>query len=164
MGRRPAFAQYLIDSVRAAPDEVVLELVVTYLHRMGLGEPGAAMATFSGAPVVDDAQIDEALAKRPSQARPRREATRPSDRRRTRTSRADRALQVAKVLDFVTAQDSGVSRGQVAEALDLPPAVAGQALKALTADSKIHRAGERRFTRYGRSQALAEAAVQAAQT
>ncbi len=165
MARRPAFAQYLIDSVRAAPDEVVLELVINYLHGMGLGEPGAAMATFgTAAPVVDETQIDEALAKRPSRARgPRREPTRPSDRRRTRTSRADRAAQVAQVLEYVGAQAAGVSRGQVAEALDLPPAVAGQALKGLAADGKIHRAGERRFTRYGRSKSVAEAAVKAAQ-
>lgn len=164
MARRPAFAQYLIDSVRSAPDEVVLELVVNYLNGMGLGEPGAAMATFGTTPVIDSAQIDAAVAKRPSRARALRpEPTRPSDRRRTRTSRADRAAQVAEVLAYVGARDTGVSRGQVAEALDLPPAVAGQALKGLAADGKIHRAGERRFTRYGRTKGAAEAAVKAAQ-
>jgi len=163
MVARPAFAQYLIDSIRSAPDEVVLELVVNYLQQMG-GQPGAAMATFvTPASVMPSAELTQAVTKRTSRARVAREATRASDRRRTRTSRADRQAQIREVQRFVDERDTGVSRGEVAEALDLPPAVAAQALKTLAADGVLHRAGERRFTRYGRTKTIAEAASRDAQ-
>ncbi|MEM6790519.1 MAG: hypothetical protein AAF715_23570 [Myxococcota bacterium] len=213
MAVQPAFARFLIDTVRSAPDEVVLELVVHYLrHLETLAAPGpatgsaGAAALFSGAssppgaspavaraprpePTGETSEIPRSnplpspftpagvttvvdpqaitAAQRPSRDRVTRESDRRETRegavmpvRRRRTSQADRAADKARVLEHVRRLDAGVSRGAVAEILDLPPPAVGQILRALVEEGHIFRAGERRLARYGRTQELADRATQ----
>jgi hypothetical protein len=164
---RPAFAQYLIDMVRTAPDDVVLDLVMVYLQQRGSGGRLPDLTpppTEEAVPVIDPAKLAGAIKTRPSRARAAREATRPSDRRRARLGRDAREAQLADIERVVTERDEGVSRADVVEALSISAAEAGRGLKALTTAGRIHRAGERRLTRYGRTKAIAEAASKASRS
>jgi len=116
-----AFSKKLVDMVRSAPDEVILDLVRAQL--------------VGGNITVDASPTAVSFGPAPS---------------------SPRALDDA-VEDIVT-NSSGLSAGEVANAIRCDKARASAALKRLAKRGAIQRAGERRFTRYAADTQTAKAA------
>lgn len=130
-----AFAKHLVAMVRQLPDEAILELVKNHLEQgNGIGDEGMVVTTSS-----------------PSAKKPRTKT------KRRRRSSASRAKLKEAVLQAVTNSD-GMALSDVAEAVGASKTRVQPLLRALKDEGAIHLAGDRRFARYGRTKAIAEAA------
>ena len=124
------FAKRLVDMVRDMPDELLLELVRDHL------------ASADGAPAP----------RPPAPKSPRKRG----GKRRGRGGKSRAALE-AEVLAVVNA-GGGVAVADVAAATGAPKPRLSAILRSLRESGAIHAAGDRRFTRYGKTKAIAAAA------
>lgn len=127
------FAKRLVDMVREMPDDLLLELVRDHLASTG------------------DANLSPA--RGPAKSAPKRgRAARKGGR-----GKKSRSSLEAEVLDVVNRGD-GLALADVAAAVGASKPRTSAALRALKASGAIHAAGDRRFTRYGKTKAIATAA------
>lgn len=137
------FAKRLVNMVREMPDELLLELV-----RDRLASAGDSDATSSNLRTSSVRASNAPTSKVPKGKRGAKK------RRRGGKSRA--ALE-AEVLAVVNA-GAGVALADVAEAVEASKPRLSAVLRSLREAGAIHAAGDRRFTRYGRTKAIATAA------
>jgi len=132
------FAKRLVAMVREMPDELLLELVKEQL--------GAA-----GEPTRPSPKP-----KAPPSARKRG-----TKKRRSKGRASSRAQLEAAVVEVVE-RGEGVALADVAAEVGAPKPRVSAILRSLKDAGTIHAAGDRRFTRYGKTKAIARAASKTA--